>query len=113
MPIQKIQFQPGFDKQNTDITAKGKWIDGDKARFRYGYPEKIGGWAKVSTTTFIGVAREQVAWNSLDGTAYDALGTNKKLYIYNEGNFFDATPERSSADITSVLRHQVDRLFLR
>jgi len=102
MPITKIQFQPGFDKQNTEITSKGKWIDGDKARFRYGFPEKIGGWEKVSTTTFIGVAREQVAWNSLDGTAYDAFGTNKKLYIYNEGNFFDATPERSSADITSV-----------
>ena len=102
MPITKIQFQPGFDKQNTEITSKGKWIDGDKARFRYGFPEKIGGWEKVSTTTFIGVAREQLAWNSLDGTAYDAFGTNKKLYIYNEGNFFDATPERSSADITSV-----------
>ena len=44
MPITKIQFQPGFDKQNTEITSKGKWIDGDKARFRYGFPEKIGGW---------------------------------------------------------------------
>ena len=102
MPINKIQFQPGFDKQNTEITSKGKWIDGDKVRFRYGFPEKIGGWEKVSTTTFIGVARAQLAWNSLDGTAYDAFGTNKKLYIYNEGNFFDATPTRSSADITSV-----------
>ena len=101
MPITKIQFQPGFDKQNTEITAKGKWIDGDKARFRYGIPEKMGGWKKVSTSTFTGVAREQLAWNSLDGTAYDAFGTNNKLYIYNEGNFFDATPDRSTADITS------------
>jgi len=101
MPITKIQFQPGFDKQNTEITSKGKWIDGDKARFRYGFPEKMGGWKKVSTSTFTGVAREQLAWNSLDGTAYDAFGTNNKLYIYNEGNFFDATPDRSTADITS------------
>ena len=88
MPYNKIQFAPGFDKQNTDITNKGRWIEGDKVRFRYGYPEKIGGWEKVSTTEFIGVARAQLAWNSLDGTAYDALGTNKKLYIYNEGVFF-------------------------
>lgn len=87
MPYNKIQFGPGFDKQNTDITNKGRWIDGDKVRFRYGFPEKIGGWEKVSTTEFIGVARAQLAWNSLDGTAYDALGTNKKLYIYNEGVF--------------------------
>jgi hypothetical protein len=101
MPYNKIQFAPGFDKQNTDITNKGKWIEGDKVRFRYGYPEKIGGWEKVSTTEFIGVARAQLAWNSLDGTAYDALGTNKKLYIYNEGVFFDATPTRLNADITS------------
>tara|TARA_R110000803_G_scaffold2733_2_gene9387 strand:+ start:1187 stop:3022 length:1836 start_codon:yes stop_codon:yes gene_type:complete len=102
MPITKIQFAPGFDKQNTDITSKGKWIDGDKVRFRYGFPEKMGGWGKVSTTTFIGVARAQLAWNSLDGTAYDAFGTNKKLYIYSEGNFFDATPQRLTADLTSV-----------
>ena len=101
MPYNKIQFGPGFDKQNTDITNKGRWIDGDKVRFRYGFPEKIGGWEKVSTTEFIGVARAQLAWNSLDGTAYDALGTNKKLYIYNEGVFFDATPTRLDADITS------------
>ena len=102
MPINKVQFQPGFDKQNTEITSKGKWIDGDKVRFRYNYPEKIGGWEKVSTTTFIGVARSQLAWNSLDGTAYDMFGTHKKLYVYSEGNFFDATPQRSTADITSV-----------
>jgi len=102
MPITKIQFQPGFDKQNTDISSKGKWTDGDKVRFRYNYPEKIGGWEKVSTTTFIGVARAQLAWNSLDGTAYDIFGTHKKLYVYSEGNFFDATPQRSTANITSV-----------
>ena len=81
MPITKIQFQPGFDKQNTDISSKGKWTDGDKVRFRYGYPEKMGGWEKISTTTFIGVARAQLAWNSLDGTAYDIFGTNKN-YMY-------------------------------
>lgn len=102
MPYTKVQFAPGFDKQNTEITSQGKWIDGDKVRFRYGYPEKIGGWEKVSTTSFIGVARAQLAWNSLDGTAYDIFGTNKKLYVYSEGNFFDATPTRTSADITSV-----------
>ena len=101
MPYQKVQFAPGFDKQNTEITSKGKWIDGDKVRFRYGYPEKIGGWEKVSETTFIGVARAQLAWNSLDGTAYDMFGTHKKLYVYSEGNFFDATPTRLNADITS------------
>ena len=112
MPINKIQFQPGFDKQNTEITAKGKWIDGDKARFRYGFPEKMGGWEKVSTTTFIGVARSQLAWNSLDGTAYDAFGSNKKLYIYNEGNFLMLRQLVHLLILQVFLPHQVDRLFL-
>ena len=100
--LTKIKFAPGIDKQDTSVGAVGRWVDSDLARFRYGLPEKIGGWSKVSTTTFIGVARAQLAWNSLDGTAYDIFGTHKKLYVYSEGNFFDATPQRSTADITSV-----------
>ena len=78
MPITKIQFQPGFDKQNTEITNKGKWIDGNKARFRYGFPEKIGGWSKVSTSALVGAARGIITWFSIDGDQYTITGTNKK-----------------------------------
>ena len=82
MPLTQLNFLPGIDTENTETGAEGRWSNCDKVRFRKGLPQKIGGWEKVSTTEFIGVARAQLAWNSLDGTAYDALGTNKKLYIY-------------------------------
>ena len=96
MPLAKLQFQPGFDKQNTEYGAEGKWIDGDNIRFRYGLPEKIGGWAKVSSTTVLGAARALTTWADLDGVKYTMIGTNKKLYVYSEGTWQDTTPVRTT-----------------
>ena len=92
MPYTKIEFGPGFDKQNTDITNKGKWIEGDKVRFRYQYPEKIGGWEQTTTETLVGVARDMPIWSDLSGKRYIVIGTHKGLFIYYSGAFYDITP---------------------
>ena len=81
MPLLKIPVQPGFDKQDTPSQAKGRWIDGDYVRFRYGSPEKIGGWQQLTDSTLVGAAREQFIWSDLNGNRYAAIGTNKVLVI--------------------------------
>jgi hypothetical protein len=95
MPLQKIQFKPGFNKQQTATGAEGQWIDGDNVRFRYGEPQKIGGWEELVNTTLAGPAREQHTWTALDGKKYAAIGTSKLLVIYYEGFFYDITPLNS------------------
>jgi hypothetical protein len=95
MPLQKIQFKPGFNKQQTATGAEGQWIDGDNVRFRYGEPQKIGGWQQLVNTTLAGPAREQHTWTALDGKKYAAIGTSKLLVIYYEGFFYDITPLNS------------------
>jgi len=92
MPLQKIQFKPGFNKQQTATGAEGQWIDGDFVRFRYGEPEKIGGFEQLLSSTLAGPAREQHTWTALDGKKYAAIGTSKLLVIYYEGDFYDITP---------------------
>ena len=96
MPLSSTKFAPGFDKQSTSYGAEGKWIDGENIRFRYGQPEKIGGWIKLSNEKLIGSVRDQFAWTSLDGTRHLALGTDRKLYLYVEGAIVDITPIRAS-----------------
>ena len=96
MPLASIKFAPGFDKQSTAYGAEGKWIDGENVRFRFGQPEKIGGWIKLFNDKLIGAVRDQFAWSSLDGTRHLALGTDKKLYIYKEGAIADVTPIRAT-----------------
>ena len=92
MPLQKIQFKPGFNKQQTATGAEGQWIDGDFVRFRYGEPEKIGGFQQLLSSTLAGPARGQHSWTALDGKKYAAIGTSKLLVIYYESEFFDITP---------------------
>jgi len=92
MPLQKIQFKPGFNKQQTATGAEGQWIDGDNIRFRYGEPQKIGGFQQLVSSTLAGPARDQHTWTALDGKKYAAIGTSKLLVIYYEGSFFDITP---------------------
>ncbi len=92
MPLRKIPVAPGFDKQDTASQAEGRWIDGDNVRFRYGNPEKIGGWQQLLSNTLVGAARNQLIWSDLDGNRYVAIGTNKLLVIYYEGAFYDITP---------------------
>jgi hypothetical protein len=90
--LQKIQFKPGFNKQATETGAEGQWVDGDNVRFRYGQPEKIGGWQQLVDETLAGPVRDQHTWTDLTGKKYAALGTSKVLIIYYEGGFYDITP---------------------
>jgi hypothetical protein len=95
MPLTKYRIKPGFNKQATESEAMGQWTDGDFVRFRYGQPEKIGGWASLVTgnySSIIGAARDQHVWSDLDGRKYSAIGTDKLLIIYYEGAFYDITP---------------------
>ena len=92
MPLTKVQIAPGFNKQVTATGAEGSWTDGDFVRFRYGLPEKIGGWEQLVNSSLVGAAREQFIWADLDGRRYAAIGTNKVLIIYYEGAFYDITP---------------------
>jgi hypothetical protein len=82
MALIKIPFKPGFNKQFTDTQAENVWVDGDNVRFRYGQPEKIGGWLELVNNTLVGVARAQHSWSDLDGRKYAAIGTNRCLIIY-------------------------------
>ena len=101
MPLIKAQFAAGIDKQTTTYGAEGRWIDAKNVRFRSGLPEKVGGWSKVVTGKKIaGVARASTAWVSLAGVRHLALGTDRKLYIYVEGVFYDITPIRLEAALT-------------
>ena len=92
MTLAKVQLIPGFDKQLTETGAEGRWVDGENVRFRYGLPEKIGGWEQLGTNTLVGVARDQHTWFDLAGNKYAAIGTSKILYIYYEGAFYDILP---------------------
>ena len=92
MPLTKVQFKPGFNKQQTATGAEGQWVDGDNVRFRYGQPEKIGGWQELVNNTIAGPVRAQHTWTDLTGKKYAALGTSKVLVIYYEGAFYDITP---------------------
>jgi hypothetical protein len=92
--LQKIQFKSGFNKMVTASGAEGQWIDGDFVRFRYGLPEKIGGWSQLTTSnhTLPGVARSQHAWTSIAGEKYVAIGTSQGLFLYYANSFYDITP---------------------
>jgi hypothetical protein len=95
MPLTKYRIKPGFNKQATESEAMGQWTDGDFVRFRYGQPEKIGGWESLvsgNQAKLVGAARDQHVWSDLDGRKYSAIGTNKLLVIYYEGAFYDITP---------------------
>ena len=92
MPLAKVNIAPGFDKQSTPADAEGRWVDGDNVRFRYGEPEKIGGWSALVNNKIVGAARAQHVWANTDGKRYAAIGTDKVLVIYFDGAFYDITP---------------------
>lgn len=98
MPLLRLFLKPGIDKQNTEYGAEGGWIDGDYIRFRYGLPEKIGGWTEFGGTSpnFVGLASEVFTWNDLSGSPYMAVGTNRKLYVFYGGEWVDITPIRAT-----------------
>ncbi len=94
----RLALKPGIDKQNTEYGAEGGWIDGDYIRFRYGLPEKLGGWTSFAqqTTYLVGVITDIITWNSLSGAPYLMVGTNKKLYVFQGGLWVDITPIRET-----------------
>ena len=96
MPLSKLQIAPGIDKQNTEYGAEGRWVDCDNVRFRYGLPEKIGGWEKVTSDALVGATRAILSYSDFKGVKYIVYGTNKKLYAYSEGSYADITPTRST-----------------
>jgi hypothetical protein len=96
MPLTKVNFAPGFNKQASDSGAENQWVDGDYVRFRYGMPEKIGGWQEILNKQLVGAVRASHSWADLDGRKFVALGTNKILYIYNGDDYYDITPFDSS-----------------
>ncbi len=102
MALLRLFLKPGVDKQNTEYGAEGGWVDSDYVRFRYGLPEKIGGWTQFGNTTinFVGSASEIFTWNGLDGVPYAALGTNRKVYGFYGGAWGDITPIRATGGVT-------------
>jgi hypothetical protein len=92
MPLTNVQIRPGLNKADTPSGAEGQWIDSDFVRFRYGQPEKIGGFTAIGQQTISGPGRAQHTWNDLEGRKYAAIGTSKALYIYYEDKFYDITP---------------------
>jgi len=92
--LQKLNFKPGFNKMITDSGAESQWVDGDFVRFRYGLPEKIGGWNQLTIQykTLPGAARAQHTWASIAGEQYAAIGTSQGLFIYYGDDFYDITP---------------------
>ena len=100
--LHKIRLIPGLDKQSSDTGAEGKWVNADYTRFRYGFPEKVGGWEQLVNKNLIGAGRDQHTWVDLAGNKYAAIGTNKCLYIYFEGAFYDITPLDTSRQQTGA-----------
>lgn len=91
MPLQKLQFKPGINRESTNYSNEGGWFDCDKIRFRSGYPEKIGGWTQQNSAQYLGVARALWAWVDLAGNNFIGVGTNLKYYI-QLGSYYDVTP---------------------
>jgi len=94
MPLQKILFKPGVNKENTRYTTEGGWYDCDKIRFRQGNPEILGGWTRISPNTFNGTCRSLWNWTTLSNLNLVGVGTNTKFYIQNGGAYYDITPIR-------------------
>jgi hypothetical protein len=101
MPLKKLKFTAGVNKENTRYTSENGWYDCDKIRFRQGTPEKIGGWSQISSQTFIGYCRSLWSWATLAGLKLVGVGTNSKFYIESGGYYYDITPIRSSIALTN------------
>ena len=102
MPLTKIKFAPGVNKEGTEYSADAGWFSADKIRFRQGRPEKIGGWVKYSETSILGICRSIHDWASLESIRYIGLGTNLKFYVVEGNSFNDITPIRSTTSAGDV-----------
>tara|TARA_R100000234_G_scaffold38366_2_gene22727 strand:+ start:2789 stop:4675 length:1887 start_codon:yes stop_codon:yes gene_type:complete len=97
VPLQKFLFKPGINKDTTAYTNEGGWFDGNLVRFRKGLPEKIGGWVKRTSNTFISKARALIGWTALNGIKYVGIGATQKYYVLEGDNYYDITPIRKSS----------------
>ena len=97
MPLTKLQFKPGVNRETTSYTNEGGWFDADKVRFRFGFPEKIGGWTKYTSVAFLGTCRALHSWKALDGTEFIGVGTHLKYYLLEGQQYYDITPIRLTA----------------
>jgi hypothetical protein len=102
MPLTKLQFRPGINRETTSYTNEGGWFDADKVRFRFGVPEKIGGWERATENTFLGTCRALKPFVALDGSRFMGLGTHLKYYIEEGGTYNDITPIRSTTGAGDV-----------
>jgi hypothetical protein len=96
MPLVKLKFRPGINRDVTSYSNESGWVNGDKIRFRMGFPEKIGGWEKLTEQTYQGTARALKNWLALDGSDYLGIGTHLKYYVEEGGGFYDITPIRAT-----------------
>ena len=102
MALIDFKVLPGIDKQNTESGAEFRWVDSDNVRFRYNLPEKVGGWSSLVSDSIVGVARRQFAFVDLDGNRYVAIGTDKFLLIYFEGQLYDVTPLKTTISSATI-----------
>ena len=102
MALIDFKVLPGIDKQDTSAGAENRWVDSDNVRFRYGLPEKVGGWSSLVTDTIVGVSRREFAFVDLDGNRYVAIGTDKCLLIYFEGQLYDITPLKTTLSSATI-----------
>ena len=103
MPLQKLEFRPGLNREGTDYANEGGWYDGDKIRFRSGFPEKIGGWSRFSNNTYKGAARTLWQWFDLNSNNYIGVGTNLKYYVEFGGLYTDITPIYATSTLVNKL----------
>jgi hypothetical protein len=102
MPLTKLQFRPGINREITSYSNEGGWFDGDKIRFRFGFPEKIGGWVRLGNSTFLGSCRALHIWRTLGLETYLGMGTHLKYYIEYGQGYYDVTPIRRTTSAGAV-----------
>jgi len=103
MPVKKLQFKPGVNRETTRYAAEGQWYDTEKVRFRRGFPQKIGGWEQLSSSTFLGICRSLHNWATLGLQNLVSVGTHLKYYLEKGGAYYDITPIRettAAGDVT-------------
>jgi len=94
MPLSKLVFKPGINRDQTDYASEGGWYEMDKVRFRSGFPEKLGGWTVRTIEPYVGVARSIATWSTTDGAKLIGIGTNEKMYVSAGSSIYDITPLR-------------------
>ena len=111
MPLTKLQFQPGINRESTSYSNEGGWYDMDKVRFRMGFPEKIGGWTKVGNNSFLGSCRALHSWRTIALDNYLGVGTSEKYYIESGQGYYDITPLRVTVPPDSNMEVTVSGVY--